>query len=277
MKRLIVYCDESIKKGKFYSNFYGGALIDEKNSDFIIKELEAKKQEIGLRGELKWTNVSAQTLDQYIDFIDKYFDFIKNNLIKLRIMFKQEYYKTKGLTEEQEEKEFYILYYHFLKLAFGFQYCNPTGENVRLKIYLDKLPNKRKENEKFKSDMIYLQETDIFKTANISITDEDITDVDSKKHVIMQGMDIILGAIKFRLNEEHKIIPEGKKRRGKKTIAKEMLYKNIRARIVEIYPNFNIGVSTGHKNGPEDRWKNPYRHWNFISNNSEIDPSKSKK
>lgn len=278
MRRLVVYCDESIKEGAYYSNFYGGALVDEKDINLIVNNLEKIKKNIGLNGELKWTNVSPQALDKYIEFIDKYFDFISENKIKIRIMFKQGYYKTIGLTEEQQEQEFYILYYQFLKKAFGFEFCNNNNEFTKLKIFLDKLPNKRNKNEKFKQNMLYLQYSDEFKQGNILIEKENITDVNSKKHIIMQGMDIILGSMKFRLNEEHKIIPEGKKRRGKKTIAKEKLYKHIRKRIGEIlYPNFNIGISTGNRGDLSNRWNDPYRHWNFRSSNSEIDESKAKK
>ena len=92
MKKLVIYCDESIKKGKFYSNFYGGALVDEKNINFIVNELENLKSKIELNGELKWTNVSSQVLDKYIEFINKYFDFINSDIIKIRLMFKQEYH-----------------------------------------------------------------------------------------------------------------------------------------------------------------------------------------
>ena len=276
MRRLVVYCDESIKDGAYYSNFYGGALVDESDINLIISNLEKVKKDTGLNGELKWTNVSPQLLDKYIEFIDKYFDFISENKIKIRIMFKQGYYKTTGLTEEQQKHEFYILYYQFLKKAFGFEFCNDKNELTNLKIYLDKLPNKKDKNEKFKQDMVYLQYSDEFKKGNILIEKENITDVDSRKHIIMQGMDIILGAMKFRLNEEHKVIPEDKKRRGKKTIAKEKLYKYIRKRVGEIYPNFNIGISTGHRTDVSNRWNDPYRHWNFKSSNSEIDKSKAK-
>lgn len=276
MRRLVVYCDESIKEGAYYSNFYGGALVDESDINLIIKNLEKVKGDTGLNGELKWTNVSLQTLDKYIEFIDKYFYFIFENKIKIRIMFKQGYYKTIGLTQEQQEHEFYILYYQFLKKAFGFEFCNDKNESIKLKIFLDKLPNKKNKNEKFKQDMLYLQYSDEFKAGNVLIEKENITDVNSKKHIIMQGMDIILGAMKFRLNEEHRIIPEGKKRRGKKTVAKEKLYKHIRKKIVEIYPNFNIGISTGYRGDVSNRWNDQYRHWNFKSSNSEIDESKVK-
>lgn len=57
-------------------------------------------------------------------------------------------------------------------------------------------------------------------------------------------MDIILGAMNFKLNNMDKEKMLGSNRRGKRTIAKEKLYKNILRNIKTIYPNFNIGVST---------------------------------
>ncbi len=59
---------------------------------------------------------------------------------------------------------------------------------------------------------------------------ENIADVNSKDHVILQAIDVVLGAIQFRLNDKHTIIPEGKKRRGKRTLAKDRVYKHIQSR-----------------------------------------------
>ncbi len=42
---------------------------------------------------------------------------------------------------------------------------------------------------------------------------------------------------------QHKEIPEGRHTRGKRTIAKELVYRHILARIKAIYSGFNIGVS----------------------------------
>lgn len=276
MKRYIIYCDESIKEGPFYSNFYGGALIEESKFNEIVNRLNNMKKEIGLNGELKWTNVSAQTLDKYARFIDKYFEFIKLNIIKVRIMFKHAYYRTVGLSQKQIDNEFYLLYYQFFKNAFGLQYCNDTGEPVMLRIYFDKLPNKNEQNDKFKRYINNLQYNNEFVNAKIAIPREDITDVNSKNHVILQGMDIILGSIKFKLNEENKVKQSDTNRRGRKTIAKESLYKHINKCIREIYPNFNIGVSTGMHGDYSVLWSHPYRHWEFISSNYEIDESKVK-
>jgi hypothetical protein len=66
----------------------------------------------------------------------------------------------------------------------------------------------------------------------------------------------------FRLNDKHKEVPPGQKRRGKRTVAKEKLYKTILKEIRRIKPGFNIGISTGMP--PEQRWMAPYRHWRFV-------------
>ncbi|HAT4274886.1 DUF3800 domain-containing protein [Clostridium perfringens] len=276
MKSLVIYCDESIKRGQYFSNFYGGALVNEIDINYVINELRKAKMETELKGELKWTNMSSLVLDKYKIFIDKFFDLIEEDKLKVRIMFKKESFKTIGLTLEQEEQEFYILYYQFLKNIFGLEYCNPTNEEVKLKVFFDKLPNKKCENERFKKYIRNLENTPNFKKANIRINKEDIADVDSKKHLILQGVDIVLGAIKFKLNDEHKIKPLGSRTRGKKTIAKEKLYKHIHQRIIKLYPHFNIGISTGMKSDNTNKWNHKYRHWNFISKEYEIDESKIK-
>ncbi|MGF7429574.1 DUF3800 domain-containing protein [Thermoanaerobacterium thermosaccharolyticum] len=276
MKTYIIYCDESIKEGEFYSNFYGGALVSGAYFNDIVEKLNKYKEELNLTGEVKWSKVTSQYLSKYKEFMKYYFQLIKENKIKIRIMFKHNYKKTIGLTQEQKENEFYLLYYQFFKNAFGLQYCNNTNEEVNLIIYFDKLPETPERNETFKDFIYRLQFDNGFKERKIHIVKENITEVDSHKHVILQGMDVILGSIQFRLNDEHLRKDPVTGKRGKKTIAKEKLYKYINTLIREIYPNFNIGVSTSYKGDEKNKWFHPYRHWEFISSQYEIDVSKVK-
>ncbi len=109
------------------------------------------------------------------------------------------------------------------------------------------------------------------KHAKVILQKDQIADVDSKNHVILQGLDIILGSMNFRLNDKHLEKPPNSKRRGKRTIAKEAVYKVMNKRIREIYPNFNIGVSTATIEGLHLRWVHKYRHWKFVPNSSERD------
>ena len=74
--------------------------------------------------------------------------------------------------------------------------------------------------------------------------------------------------MQFRLNDKHKEKLPGSSRRGKKTIAKEKLYKHINSRIRDIYPGFNIGITTGKQDDITNLWKHSYRHWMFIPNDA---------
>lgn len=261
----VVYCDESIKQGEYYSNFYGGAVVNSKDYDEVVQILNERKDALNLYKEVKWTKVTANYLQKYIDFINTYFDLVAAGKIKIRIMFRKNKYEAKNLNEYQELNGFYLLYYQFLKNAFGFQYASEQGnDTITLKTYFDKLPNTNEQNNLFKEYIYKLQDLPEFKMGNVVINKEDITDVDSKKHVILQGMDIILGSIQFKLNKENLKKPEGSRVRAKKTIAKEKLYKVINSRIQEIYPHFNIGISTAFSDDRSKLWKQPYRHWSFI-------------
>ena len=55
-------------------------------------------------------------------------------------MFRQNAQVPQNLTREHEEKEYFLLYYQFIKHAFGIDYCNPNEkDHVILKLYFDKL------------------------------------------------------------------------------------------------------------------------------------------
>ena len=123
-KQYIIYADESHRKGKYFSNFYGGALINYNELEKINAELNAKKIELGLFQEVKWTKVTEQYLDKYLKLINYFFEFVKSNKIKIRIMFTQNAQVPQNLTKEQKEKQYFLLYYQFIKHAFGIDYCN---------------------------------------------------------------------------------------------------------------------------------------------------------
>ena len=105
-KHYLIYADESHRKGKYFSNFYGGALINYAELQKVNDRLNAKKEELGLFQEVKWTKVTEQYLDKYLELIDYFFEFVKSNKIKIRIMFRQNAQVPQNLTREHEEKEY---------------------------------------------------------------------------------------------------------------------------------------------------------------------------
>jgi hypothetical protein len=70
--------------------------------------------------------------------------------------------------------------------------------------------------------------------------------------------------MQFRLNDKHRARAPGVNRRGKRTLAKEVVYRHINARIRTLRPGFNIGISTGTDGDRANRWHHPYRHWRFV-------------
>jgi hypothetical protein len=273
----VIYCDESTEKGKFYSNFYGGALVRSADIDAVRKALKDKKEELNFGGEIKWDKVTSNYLQKYKDLMDLFFDLIAKDTVKVRIMFTQNINKPINLTEEQVEQTYFILYYHFLKLAFGLAHSNDGKQPVYLRLLLDQLPDTKEKALKFKAYLCALSKNPQFRAAKVAILEHFIADVKSHEHDILQCLDVVLGSMQFRLNDMYKAMPKGKKRRGKRTKAKHALYRHINAHIRKIYPGFNVGTSTGTAKGIEDRWRHPYRHWLFVPSEREQVPGMSKK
>ena len=245
------------------------------NINLIENALNSKKEELNLKGEIKWTKVTDNYLEKYIDMMNLFFKFIKKGKIKVRIMFAQNAFVSEGLTKEQTDNEYSILYYFFLKDAFGLKFCNtkPFNNKVNISYYLDDLPCSKEMKVTLKNSIFrYNYE---LKQDNIEITE--IVEIDSKKHVIQQCMDIVLGSMNFKLNDLDKIKDEKTGRRAKRTIAKEKLYRVINKHIREIRKGFNVGVSTSNDGDVTNIWKHQYRHWNFVSKYSHFDKTLTKR
>lgn len=262
----IIYCDESNSNGPKFSDFFGGCIVNSKDWRLVTDALETKKKELNLFGELKWTKVTAQYLERYIDIIDLFFDFIQSGKIKVRIMFRNNADQPSSFAVRRSDDKYFKLYYQFLKHSFGLKNIPAMEEDIFVRIYLDQLPDTHEKCEAFKEYIRGLPASwNAGRTrGKIRIRKDDVADVCSHDHVLLQCTDIVLGAMYFRLNELHLDKPIGSRRRGKRTIAKEKLYKHINRRICEILPNFNIGISTGARKYQNPTWELPYSHWKFV-------------
>lgn len=272
-----IWLDESDKEGKYYSNFFGGILIDSNVAEDVLRQSYEMIARLGLSDEeIKWQKVNKYTFDKYKEIVDFIFNLLKEGKIKIRIFFRNNQYVPVGLTNEQKRKNYQLLYYQFIKHAFGLRYSNPEHKEINIKLMLDDMPLKGADSKDFKNYIYGLNFDEGFRKAHLHINHEDICEVDSKKHLPLQFMDLILGSMCFRLNDKHEIKDPVTGKRGIRTKLKEQLYKHINQKIREIYPAFNIGVSTGITT-ISDRWNDPYRHWSFKPTNYERDHTKSKK
>ena len=261
----IIYCDESSDKGEKYCDFFGGCMINSADQHELTVTLEQKKKELHLEQEVKWTKVTENYLSKYTELIDLFFDFVQAGRIKVRIMFRAKTDAPANMGNISVDDKYFKLYYQFLKHSFGLMHIPVESTPVNLIIFLDTLPDKHGKRDEFKAFLANMPNSRDFRGVDIRIRSRDIIEVDSRDHVLLQCTDIILGSMQFKLNGLNLLKPEGKNRRGKRTIAKDQLYRHIQKRICEIHPNFNIGVSTGDRGLANPHWESPYEHWLFRS------------
>ena len=261
-----IWTDESDSTGKYYANFYGGILIQSEHYDEVLQRLSIVFKEVGLETEeIKWQKVNEYTEERYKRIIDVLFELLGEGKAKIRIFFRHRQFEPIGLSNEQRRKEYPKLYYQFIKNDFGLVFSNPRGKKLRVRLFIDDMPLKGPDRDEFLKSIYHLNELKSFQKANIHINDGDVAEVNSKKHLPLQVMDVVLGSMCFRLNDKHKERGiDGK--RAKRNIVKERLYKHIRTRIWSLHSGFNIGVTTPITK-KSDLWEHPYLHWNFVPKN----------
>lgn len=255
-REYIIFSDESVQHGQYYSNFYGGLIVGAREYQAVSERLNQTKAGLNLYGELKWAKVTAQYLSKYQEVITRFFEEVRNQKIRVRILFRQNAYEITGLTREDRNLGYFKIYYQFIKHAFGLQYIPASQQPINLRLYFDKMPDTKEKISQFKGYLQGLPATKSYHSGEIRLLPENITEVRSHDHILLQCLDIVLGSFAFRLNDRHLDKPLGQRARGKRTIAKEKLYKSILAEIRSIHPNFNIGITTGVSN-VEDRWSSP--------------------
>ena len=263
----IIYCDESVSDGKYYTDFFGGVLVRNTDYDNIRDALNAKKQELNLKGEIKWIKVTENYLNKYMQMMTLFFSFIKNNRLKVRIMFRETSQTPSNLSPEQVHNRYSLLYYQFVKNAFGLIYHDcPKERPVYLRLYFDEIPYPLDQRDAFKTHILSLQRNSRFRKARLKIRIDDVVEINSSRHSIQQCMDIILGSISFMLNRKNEVIPEGATERGHRTIAKEKLFHHILQLILESdrIEFFDISKTTPIAIA-KDFWTMPYRHWKFTT------------
>lgn len=123
-RHYIIYADESDRKGAYCSNFFGGVLLSAEDREHASASLDAMKDQLGFRRELKWQNIDAENAERYIAFIRLYFSMVADGTFRVRIMFTQNSNVPVGLTAPQRRNSYFLLYYQFFKHAFGIAYSN---------------------------------------------------------------------------------------------------------------------------------------------------------
>ena len=277
-KEYLIICDESDRRGAYYSNFYGGVRVGGRALSAVETALTAHKQKLGLTSEVKWEKADLKMVERYEKMTEAFFDEVAAGRLFVRIMFTQNARVAQGLTPEHYDESYYILYYQFLKHAFGLRHMAAHTPPPRLRIYLDEMGDTREKVAKFRGFVGGLRNDRFIRATGLILEEQDITEVRSHDHILLQCLDVVLGSMSFRLNNKHRLLDPSTGQRGKRTVAKERLYKFILGQIKRVTGKsfFNVGISTGLSRQPEGRWTDPYLHWLFQPANHVFDPTKTK-
>jgi len=236
--------------------------------------LDGVAKEQAISREVKWQNVDSKHAEAFSGFMNAFFDELAGNYFRVRVLFLDRYLKSSR--REGKRTEYFKLYYHFITRAFGWQYAPFTkGEKVYLRLFLDKLPDQGETKETFKQFLSKIPETERFQNVRLVIPPDGISEIDSRKHRIAQAIDVIIGALGFRMNDFHKAKSCGKMR-GKRTRAKEKVYKVIQERLRDFGVK-NIGINTGLYGNWQRLWTDPIRLWRLKPRDYSIDSRWTKK
>mgnify|MGYP003439052590 FL=1 len=163
-KEYILFCDESDRHGTYYSNFYGGVIVGSSQYQRVTDRLNNAKADLNLYQEVKWEKKKKKYLAKYEELMRVFFEEISRNNPRVRIMFRQNAHLPRGLSREQVEWEYYLLYYQFVKHGFGLEHIS---ENIRLRLYFDTFPDTAEKNEQFKGFLLGLTKTKKWETIDI--------------------------------------------------------------------------------------------------------------
>ena len=243
----IIICDESTKKGKNFSYFFGGAMIKEHEYQKFSDLINFQKSKFSLH-ELKRTKITEHNFKYYIQILELFFMFVKNNKIKVRIMYSP---NEELLTHQNyDQNTFMKFYYTFIINAFSIFYAN---KGINLRLIFDELSETKQKCTIFKKSLINKIKNNNKPLNNkVYISKNQIEEVDSKKHPILQCIDVITGCIDFLLNDNDNT--------SKRAQAKYKVASFIIGQIEEIKGSFDLLKTTmpifSHKG-----WLDKYKHF----------------
>ena len=262
-KEYWIFADESVQEGELFSRFFGGCIVPPFRHVEIESRLAKRKDELGFGKELKWQRVTDQRLADYMSMVTSFFDELRGDQVRMRVVFQDNKSLRQRLPGELRHELYYKLYYQFIKHAFGLAQMPQRDGGTRLRLFLDRLPHTEEHTAQFKSYLAALPLNSQLRDKQIKLDPAHIAEVDSRSHVLLQCVDIVLGSMAFRFNEKHLLKPADAAQRGRRTIAKEKLYKHVLSEIRTLKPHFHPKISTACEPFPEGSWSMPYRHWLF--------------
>jgi hypothetical protein len=163
-----VYADEAWthdpQHDRFW-RFYGGAMVASAERQRVENELVALKSQLGLQGEIKWSQVRRFNWERVAVVIDRFLDFVEAGDVKLRYMWlDQGFHDPAALNDFHREYGYYILYYFFVVFGFGLPW-HDEAERVNIVFFPDTLPDQPEKRKSFQQFLYRPARTATWRTA----------------------------------------------------------------------------------------------------------------
>jgi hypothetical protein len=272
-RSFVVYADESNTHDRTLAHrqFYGGCLLRAEDRDTIAGELESATRGLGILGEMKWRKVRPYNADRVLRVVNTFFDMVEDRRVRFRVMWLPHPMETELMGSRYGDYGYYLLYYFFLVAGFGLPRHDEDGE-VLVEFFPDTLPDEPEKKRRF-VELLMEAGCSVRYGGRAPFRVVRVADVDSKKHVLMQCCDVVIGAMAFLMNGRHL------ERRGDGTVAegtrvRARFARHVVERIAGMHRLQSGGASaysltpstTTNRGAPNaSHWRLPYRQWCFSS------------
>ncbi len=266
-----IYADEAWTHGgnppHRYWCFLGGIFGTQPDLDKLDTDLRQIIGKYGINGEVKWSKISEQNIDCYIDLVNCFMAHVNQGRVKYRQTFLDRSYKwlpRHGEIPLTELEVQFRIYYQFLKHSFGLRYLpNPTGSLVKILIHLDDhSSNSEKEGlRRFASNLpAQLDRPEL---------DVQVSFLNSAKNMRLQICDLMMGAAGSHGNKMRLRRKPGKRGQTPKQRVRDRfcrhVYNMLRQQDAAERGSraFNWFETTGHDGDIANRFHHAVRIWKF--------------
>lgn len=214
----VLYADEAYTHNDSlpHRRFYGGCLLEARLREQYDRELSDLRLRLGLQGRVKWNKVRPFNIVRVREIVNLFLDWVENGTVKLRVMWLPQQI-VEAQSEHFQEYGYYILYYFFVTYGFGLKF-HDVGD-VRIEFLPDTLPDGPEKRASFRRFLMQAHTSNRFADgSDFSIIR--VSGVGEEHHMLLQCVDVIIGALGFILNDGHVVI-SGDGKNSEWTIQKE--------------------------------------------------------
>lgn len=191
-KKYHIFCDESCLSNRY--SCYSGIIIENCFLEKVKNTILNSRKENNLYAEIKWSKISNQYEEKYINLIKAIESLINKDIMHFRsIIIDNHKINHKKYNDNNKEIGLYKFYYQLLKHCF----LKDINQTAEINVYIDKRIthyslDDLKDCLNCTKDLAFC----VIKTIN---------HIDSKKCDFIQVNDLLLGALSFHKNGNHKI------------------------------------------------------------------------